>query len=72
MPQLSFRLHSPSVAMRSEDRHREIVTIPARASVMLVSGDITGKGTVTVRYLNEPLEMLAVDLRTLGRLEQQT
>ena len=71
MPQLTFKLHSPSVAMRSDDKHRKVITIPTEACVTVVSGDITGKGVVKIRYQNQPLEMLAVDLRTLGRLEQQ-
>ena len=71
MPLLMFKLHSPSVALRSNDKHRTVIAIPAEACVTLVSGDVTGKGVVKIRYQNEPLEMLAVDLRTLGRLEQQ-
>jgi hypothetical protein len=68
MPQLMFKLHRSSVAMQSEDR--EVITIPASASVILVGGDINGKGVVKIRYQDQPLEMLAVDLRTRGILEQ--
>jgi hypothetical protein len=68
MPQLMFKLHRSSVAMQSEDR--EVITIPASASVILVGGDINGKGVVKIRYQNQPLEMLAIDLRTRGILEQ--
>jgi hypothetical protein len=70
MPQLMFKLHSSSVAMNSEDNHREVITIPASALVALVAGDINGKGVVKIRYQNQPLEMLAIDLRTRGVLEQ--
>jgi len=63
-----FKLHRSSVAMQSEDR--EVITIPASASVILVGGDINGKGVVKIRYQDQPLEMLAVDLRTRGILEQ--
>jgi len=70
MPQLNFKLQSSSVAMQSENVHRMVITIPADASVTLVAGDIHGKGTVKVRYQDQPLDMLAVDLRTRGVLEQ--
>ena len=70
MPLLNFKLHSSSVAMQSENDHRKVITIPAHASVTLVTGDIHGKGTVKVRYRDQPLEMLAVDLRTRGVLER--
>jgi len=56
--------------MQSENDHRRVITIPADASVTLVAGDIHGKGTVKVRYRDQPLDMLAVDLRTRGVLEQ--
>lgn len=69
MPQLMFKLHSPSVALASEHNKREVITIPAEACVVLVAGDISGNGVVQIRYQNHPLHMLAVDLRTLGRLE---
>lgn len=68
MPQLMFKLHSASVAIWSEHNYRKVV-IPTNACVTLVAGDITGKGVVQIRYQNQPLQMLAVDLRTLGRLE---
>jgi hypothetical protein len=55
--------------MPSENGHRKIITIPADASVTLVAGDINGKGVVKVRYQDQPLEMLAIDLRTRGNLE---
>ena len=70
MPQLNFKLHSSSVAMRSENDHRKVITIPADASVTLVAGDINGKGVVKIRYRDQPLEMLAIDLRMRGILEQ--
>ena len=69
MPQLKFKLHSSSVALRSENDQREMITIPANAFVTLTAGDINGKGVVRVRYGDQPLDMLAVDLRTRGVLE---
>jgi hypothetical protein len=68
VPQLIFKLQSSSVAMRSESAERKVITIPADASVTLVAGDIHGKGTVKIRYRDQPLEMLAIDLRTRGVL----
>jgi hypothetical protein len=68
MPQLIFKLQSSSVAMRSGNADRKVITIPADASVTLVAGDIHGKGVVKVRYKDQPLEMLAIDLRTRGVL----
>jgi hypothetical protein len=35
-----------------------------------VAGDINGKGVVMVRYRDQPMQMLAIDLRTRGNLEQ--
>lgn len=69
MPQLKFKLHSSSVALRSENDDREMITIPANASVTLMAGDINGKGVVRIRYDDQPLNMLAVDLRTRGVLD---
>ena len=69
MPRLTFKLHKSSVAMQSETDQRNIITIPANASVTLVAGDIHGKGVVQVRYRDQPLQMLAIDLRTRGILE---
>lgn len=68
MPQLKFKMHS-SVAMRPENDHRKVITIPANASVTLLSGDINGKGVVKIRYHDQPLEILAIDLRTRGVLD---
>jgi hypothetical protein len=67
MPQLNFKLHSSSVAMRSESR--KVITIPANASVTLLTGDITGKGVVTICYQDQPAEMLAIDLRMRAILD---
>jgi hypothetical protein len=55
--------------MRSEDADRRVITIPALASVTLVAGDICGKGVVTVDYHDQPMKMLAVDLRTHAVLD---
>ena len=64
MPLLNIKLHSPSVAMRSERDHRKVITIPANACLTLVAGDISRTGVVEVLYMDQSLKMLAVDLRT--------
>jgi len=69
MQQPVFKLYRSIVAMQSENR--ALVTIPARASVELVSGDISAKGVVTIRYRNQPLQILAVDLRVRSSLEKK-
>ena len=69
MPRLNIKLHSPSVAMRSEKDHRKVITIPANACLTLVAGDISRTGVVEVLYMDQPLKMLAVDLRTHGVLD---
>ena len=69
-PQPVFKLHSSCVAIRREKDHRQVITIPAGASVTLVAGDVTRTGVVEVLYMDQPLQMLAVDLRTRGHLEQ--
>ena len=68
MAQLVFKLHRSSVAMRPENKQRKMTTIPADASVTLVAGDINGKGAVKVRYRDQPLRMLAIDLRLRGSI----
>ena len=65
-----FRLHDSCVAIRHEKDHRQVITMPAGASVTLVSGDIARSGVVQVLYMEQPVQMLAVDLRTRGVLEQ--
>jgi len=64
-----FKLHRSCVAIRCEKDHRQVVTIPAGDSVILVSGDIARTGVVEVLYMDQPLQMLAVDLRTRGVLD---
>jgi hypothetical protein len=64
-----FKLHSSCVAIRHEKDHRQVITIPAGASVTVVSGDIARSGVVQVLYMDQPAQMLAVDLRTHGVLD---
>ena len=69
MPQLVFNLHKSCVALEHAGDYRKVVTIPKNASVTLLAGDIHGKGVVRVLYEDQHLQMLALDLRTLGDLE---
>jgi hypothetical protein len=72
MPKLTFRLNSPTIAIRPENDQRTIVMLPREALVTLLVGDIDAKGFVQVRYRNESLIMFAEDLRARGEriLEQ--
>ena len=64
-----FKLHTWCVAIRREKDYRHVITIPAGASVTLLSGDLPRTGVVQVLYRDQPLQMLAVDLRTHGVLD---
>ena len=68
MPQLSFTLQSPTLAIREVNRQRTLVTLPRNAVVTLLGGDIDTEVFVEILYDNEPLIMFAVDLRTRGFL----
>ena len=73
MPQCTFKLHSPTLAIRLENDHRTIVTLPRAALVTLVDGDVDVNGFVHVRFDNESLIMFAEDLRYRGeRMLQQS
>ena len=74
MPQCTFKLNSPTLAIRLENDHRTIVTLPRDALVTLVdAGDIDVNGFVHVRFDNESLIMFAEDLRFRGeRMLQQS
>jgi hypothetical protein len=66
MPQQSFKLNSPTLAIREGKDHRVIVTLPQGALVTLVVGDIGAKGFVQILHDNETMIMFAEDLRTRG------
>ena len=68
MPQCTFKLSSPTLAIRLENDDRTIVTLPRNALVTLVdAGDIDVNGFVPVRFDNESLIMFAEDLRFRGQ-----
>jgi hypothetical protein len=68
MPQSTFKLNSPTLAIREVNDQRTIVTLPRGALVTLLAGDIDAKGFVEILYDNEALIMFAVDLRVRGVL----
>ena len=51
------------MAVRSDNKHMSIVTVPADAIVVIVDGDIYGAGFVKIRYKDQTLAMYAKDLR---------
>jgi hypothetical protein len=68
MPQLTFTLKSPTLAIREVNRQRTLVTLPRNALVTLLGGDIDTKVFVRILYDDEALIMFAVDLRNRGLL----
>jgi hypothetical protein len=67
--QLTFKLSSECVALWAKDHERRVMMIPANGRVTLVSGNLVGDGVVKVNYHDQSLQMLASDLRNVGRLE---
>ena len=72
MPRLMFKLRRLTVAMRHDSDYRKVVTIPGDVCVTLLACDIAGNGAVQIQYLEERLEIAAVDLRTIGRLVESS
>ena len=68
MPQLSFTLQSPTLAIREVNRQRILVTLPRKALVTLLGGDIDTEVFVKILYDDEALIMFAIDLRSRGLL----
>jgi|HubBroStandDraft_4_1064222.scaffolds.fasta_scaffold474559_1 hypothetical protein len=68
MPQTTFKLKSPTLAIREVNNQRTIVTLHREALVTLLVGDIDANGFVEVLCDNEALIMFAEDLRTRGLL----
>jgi hypothetical protein len=71
-PQSVFKLHDSCVAIRDEKGHRQVITIPAGASVTLLSGDLPRTGIVEVLYMDQPVHMVAVELRTHGVMDSSS
>ena len=68
MGERTFRFHSPAMAIHVEDGQPSVVTIPEKATVTLVEGDITGTRFVKIRYMEQVLEIFAGDLRRYADL----
>jgi hypothetical protein len=67
MPPRTFKLNSPTLAIREENDQRVMVTLPAGALVTF-AGDIGAKWFVQILYDSDALIMFAIDLRNRGLL----
>jgi hypothetical protein len=67
MPLRTFKLNSPTLAIREENDHRTMMTLPEGALLTFV-GDIGARGFIQILYDNKTLIMFAEDLRTRGLL----
>ena len=63
-----FKLKERRKAVLSDNDHRSVIPIPAKATVVLVGGDIDKDAFVKIRYGGRVLLMLAEDLRSSGEL----
>jgi hypothetical protein len=63
-----FKLRNRRRAILSEQDHRTAMPIPARATVVLVGGDIAEDPFVRIRYGDRVLLMHSEDLRNSGEL----
>ena len=66
MPQRMFKLNTSTTAILNDNIQPSMVTIPAKAVVSLVDGDVEGNGFVKVRFEDKVLSMFAFDLRSRG------
>ena len=66
MPQPTFKLSTPTIAILNDNAQPRVVTIDAYSLVTLMDGDAEGNGFVTVRCEDKLLSMFAIDLRTRG------
>ena len=63
-----FKLRNQRRAIVSEREYRTVIPIPARATVVLVGGDIDKDAFVKIRYRGRVLLMHSEDLRNSGQL----
>lgn len=63
-----FKLRNRRRAILSEEDHGTLIPIPARATVVLVGGDIDEDQFVKIRYGGRVLLMHSEDLRNSGEL----
>jgi len=61
-----FKLKTRSTAILAENDKRSAIPIPARATVVLVGGNLDEDAFVKIRYENKVLFMLSEDLRNGG------
>jgi hypothetical protein len=66
MGERTFKLLAPIMAIRVENEQPSVVTVPTNAVVTLVDGNINGVGLVQIRYQDQVLQILAIDLRKGG------
>lgn len=63
-----FKLKTSSTAILPDNNQRTVISIPARAMVTLVGGDIDVDTFVKIRFEGKILHMLSEDLRSGGEL----
>jgi|SRR5258708_7211847 hypothetical protein len=63
-----FKLKDQRRAILSEGDHRTVIPIPARATVVVMGGDIDEDPFVKIRYGGRVLLMHSEDLRNSGEL----
>jgi hypothetical protein len=63
-----FKIKNRRRAILSEEDHGTFIPIPARATVVLVGGDIDEDSFVKIRYGGRVLLMHSEDLRNSGEL----
>ena len=63
-----FKLKNSGRAILSENEYRTVIPIPAKATVVLLGGDIDEDAFVKIRYGGRVLLMLSEDLRSGGEL----
>jgi hypothetical protein len=61
-----FKLKTRSTAILAANDQRTAIPIPARATVVLLVGDLDGDAFVKIRYGEKVLFMLSEDLRNGG------
>jgi hypothetical protein len=61
-----FKLKTRSTAILAENDQRSAIPVPARATVVLVGGDLDEDAFIKIRYEGKVLFMLSEDLRNGG------
>ncbi len=66
-----FKLKTRGTAILAENDQRSAIPIPARATVVLVGGDLDEDAFIKIRYGGKVLFMLSEDLRNGGELWEE-